>query len=370
MGVARGKAHPHNYFGHHILPMNFLCLPQSMLCQYHATHVLKIPGFSGSGGGGPDTPSHLPSLLLEFLRDVITILDPELGRALITSLTVSGNSPQYISNNESLQFVYLDCIGECLEALETLKVLEKPENDSDSQYESDHASSGSRRAGAEACERAMAMVYTLLSMVCGSAEMMRLTKKVETVFHALLRASYSLGVGPPVKFDVGRIYGCLLGRPNTFLISRLQEVEEFLRLNGTSEERLVSTSSSLVHASTPHRILGGGVGGSRGPPPGSEVVKAEWRDRFYSTLFDHQHLLETVLDKGLHFIYTGNLRELATLMSKPEYVPLRPVLLLLGWDRYTATGSGKELLDVLWPMEVRVHDQTLFLTRGEAGGGV
>lgn len=318
-----------------------------MLCQYHATHVLKIPGLST----GQDMPSHLAGFLLDFLHDVITILDPELGRALITDLTVPGNSPQYISSNESLQFVYLDCISECLEALESLKVPEKPENDSDSQYESDHASSGSRQT-VEACDRAMTMVYALLSMVCGSAEMMRLTKKVETIFHTLLQASYNLGAGPPVKFNVGRIYGCLLGRSHTFLIKRLQEVEEFLRLNA---DHLVSASPPGATRS-PSRLLEvdeeGGTWASRGPPPGSEVAMAEWRDRFYSTMYDQRHFLEAVLDRGLTFILTGNLRELSNLMSKTEYVPLRPVLLLLGWDRYAATGSGKELLDVLWPMEV------------------
>lgn len=326
-----------------------------MLCQYHAAHVLKIPGFSiGSGGSGQDAPHHLPSILLEFLHDVITILDPELGRALITSLTVPGNPPQYINNNETLQFVYLDCIGECLEALDTLKVPDRPENDSDSQYESDHASSGSK-SSLEACERAMSMVYTLLSMVCGCAEMMRLTKKVDTVFHSLLQASYNLGTGSLLKFNVGRIYGCLLGRPNLFLMNRLQEVEEYLRLNGGAPEDHLVNTGGIPAATSPSRLPGVGEdGGVVGPPQGggTEVVKTEWRDRFFNALFDHQHFLETVLDRGLHFIYTGNLQELANLMSKPEYVPLRPVLLLLGWDRYAATGSGKELLDALWPMEV------------------
>ena len=41
------------------------------------------------------------------------------------------------------------------------------------------------------------------------------------------------------------------------------------------------------------------------------------------------------------------------MVSHPEHAPLRPILLLLGWDRYPAVGSGKELLDTLWPLEVR-----------------
>ena len=262
-----------------------------------------------------------------------------------------------MSNNESLQFVYLDCLVECLDALDSLKcVTEKPGNDSDSQYESDHASSGGGvRQNAEACERAMGMVYTLLSMVDGSVEMMRLTKRVETIFHTLLKAEYNIGSGgPPVKFDVGRVYGCLLGRPTPFLISRLQEVEEYLRLNAVCESSVVA-SPGARHTHTRlldvNKEVGAAVGG-RSPSPLGEVLREEWRNRFYSALFDHKHLLEMVLERGLHLVYTGKLQELSDLMSKPEHVPLRPLLLLLGWDRYSATGSGKELLDSLWPMEV------------------
>lgn len=58
-------------------------------------------------------------------------------------------------------------------------------------------------------------------------------------------------------------------------------------------------------------------------------------------------------DKGLQLVFTGNLSELSQLMSHPEHAPLRPLLLLLGWDRYPTAGSGKGLLDALWPSEVR-----------------
>lgn len=336
------------------------CLSQSMLCQYHATHVLKIPGSSASF----EAVSHqLPSILVSYLHDVITILNPALGHALITNLTVTSSGSQYVHNNETLQFIYLDCINECLEVLDTLHVSDKQGNDSDSQYESDHASSGIHLTGTE-CEKAVSMVYLLLSMISGSPEMIRLTKKVDTLFHTLLQASYRVGTptGEPVRFDVGRMYGCLLGRSNTFLISRLQEVEEFLRLNRSSNESYGLLMSSPVsaarhshHATTqlPGVEEEVGVADVGSPPPCSDVVRAEWKDRFYNAMFDHKHLLETVLDRGLHLIYTGKLRELSGLMMKSEFIPLRPVLLLLGWDRYVSTGSGKELLDVLWPMEVK-----------------
>ena len=53
----------------------------------------------------------------------------------------------------------------------------------------------------------------------------------------------------------------------------------------------------------------------------------------------------------------GRLKEVSELLSKPEYTPLRPILLLLGWDVYVAEGSGKELTDALWPSQVTQHSQ-------------
>lgn len=60
-------------------------------------------------------------------------------------------------------------------------------------------------------------------------------------------------------------------------------------------------------------------------------------------------------DIGLQLIRVGKLTELSQLLSQPEYAPLRPALLLLGWDVYVAEGSGKELTEALWPSQVSCH---------------
>ena len=41
--------------------------------------------------------------------------------------------------------------------------------------------------------------------------------------------------------------------------------------------------------------------------------------------------------------------KLAELISDPVYSCIKPLLLLLGWDRYPDVGSGQKLLDILWP---------------------
>lgn len=358
--------------------------PQNSLCQYHSLHVLLIPGTSY------DSIPALPSPLLTFLHDVITMQDPVLGHALITSLTVSQSSSfsaslssQHMINNESLQLVYLDCIYKCLEVLDALCVsaMEGREgNDSDSQYESDYTSSSFAVVGASGrSEKAVSMVYTLLSMVEAKPGMMQLTKKIDTLFHTLLQARYpvsgggtSVGRSGPhvLAFDPGQIYSCLLGCSNGFLISRLHQVEEFLWVNRAFKGS--SLSSSPLSSRYAHTLASELAGvrekdeeeeGSvrsvdaqcRGSKSADVAAKQEWKDRFYAAMFDNKHLLESVLERGLQLIYTGKLQELSRLMMTPEFIPLRPVLLLLGWDRYTAVGSGKELLDVLWPMEVRQH---------------
>ena len=306
----------------------------------------------------------LSTLILSFLHDIITILNPALGHALIMNLTVSSNSSQYVANNESLQFVYLECISECLEVLESLGATEAPENDDDSQYESDQpSSSGLHLTGTER-ERAVAMIYTLLSMINAGPGMVRFTKKIDTIFHTLLQmSSSSRNVGLPATFEVRCIYACLLGRPNTFLISRLHQVEEFWRSNQVSEGTHQSHVSPASRGSSRDHLhdattttneedkIGVASHRTRSSDVKYEIAKVEWKDRFYDAMFDHKHLLENVLDRGLQLIYTGKLQELSQLMLKPEFIPLRPVLLLLGWDRYATSGSGRELLDVLWPME-------------------
>ena len=295
-------------------------------------------------------------------------------------------SAQHVSNNESLQCVYLDCISECLEALDALKALVAHEGgeDSDSQYESDHTSSSTAAARGRSTtgrfEKVVSMIYTLLSMVEAQPGMIRLTKKIDSLFATLLQASYPMAAKQSagqdkadpvvVTFEPGRIYACLLGRSNGFLINRLYEVEDYLRRKRVAEESPFVVPPQARYGSLPklgeHKNEGSGDAGedsgnsscTKGIQTGQSPVdtsKDEWKDRFYGAMYENKHLLESVLERGLQLICTGHLQEVARLMDRIEFIPLRPVLLLLGWDRYSAVGSGKELLDALWPMEVCMH---------------
>jgi len=289
--------------------------------------VLQVPGSTY------DTVPALSSASLTFLHEVITMQDPSLGHSLIQSLTItlpSHDEPssvtltsQHASNNESLQSVYLDCIGECLEALDALKAAAaaaREGEDSDSQYESDHASSSTIAKGSAKgrFEKAVSMVYTLLSMVEAQPGMMRLTKRVDALFATLLQASYPLGTHRSkgqdkprpvvVTFDPGKLYACLLGRSNGYLISRLSEVEDYLRRKRVAEESSLvisqAWSGSLPRPGGANREEKGSIGAREDPEIGEgqqtvSTSKDEWKDRFYDGVFENKHLLESVLERGL-----------------------------------------------------------------------
>ena len=297
-----------------------------------------------------DTVPQLQPLILQFLHDVITSLSPTLGHALITSLMIPTGST-YLANNEALQMIYIECINETLEGLSQAKVSEIADNDSsyDSQYESDHPSSETHKGLFKECEKKVAFVYTLLSLIDPSNEMTRITNRLDRIFHTLLKTTFKIGPGTSLRFKTGKVYACLLGRSSPLLINRLHEVEEYLRMNRGfdhhEEEGDTSPTAMSVHDGHPQHPR------HKEAPSLQEI---EWKERFYQALYDHKHLLESVIDNGLQLVFTGKLSELSERMLRSEYVPLRPVLLLLGWDRYSAAGSGRELLDSLWPMEVSI----------------
>ena len=202
-------------------------------------------------------------------------LSPALSHALIKSMTVE-NDTNYLSNNEALQSTYVNGIMDCLDMLKQMKAPENLETDSsyDSQYESDHATSGVRNTYKQ-CENLIAKVYDLLALVDPSPQMSRLEKKIDRVFLDLLRSTYVISPECTVAFEIGRIYSCLLGRPTPFLINRLHEVEEYLRINQATEEGVAS----------------GGLKMRVSERSDSE----EWRELFYEALYDKKHPLESVV---------------------------------------------------------------------------
>ena len=211
-------------------------------------------------------------------------LSPASGHTLIKSMTVE-DDPDYLANNEALQSIYIDCITENLEMLSQLKSPESLETDSsyDSQYESDHATSGMQSVYKQ-CEKIFTTIYDLLSLVDPSPKMLKLAKKIDKLFHLLLRSKYSIGPERTIVFESGRIYSCLLGRSTPFLINRLHEVEEYLRTNWAAEEGVASRGLETRVLET-----------RRSDRSDSE----EWRGLFYEALYNKRHPLESIMVRSI-----------------------------------------------------------------------
>lgn len=298
---------------------------------------------------------------MTFIHDVLTTVSPSLGHALIMSLTVP-DSPAYIANNESLQLIYIECINDCLEMITKLKCVDSLDQDSsyDSQYESDQPTSGQGRTQAES-ERLTVMIYTLLALMDPTQDMVRLTKKIDGVFHTLLKMTCIISPQVKVQFETGRIYASLIGRSSPFLIKRLHDVEEYLRIHPGVDDTNIPMATDQSSSKELPLQLNLDCGRSL------RESKAEWRTRFYEALYDNKHILEAALEAGLQLVLTKQLQDLSDMIHHPDHTPLRPVLLLMGWDKYPAVGSGKELLDVLWPAEV-LRDRTEVVVSCGGGG--
>lgn len=234
--------------------------------------MLAIPGTVS------ERVSPFPSTILSFLHNIL-VSRPATGHALICSLTVP-DSHIHLFNNEALQLLYVEAINETLEAILQLKLPEAVETDSDSQYESDHTwttVNQGRQSVTKECRRLTNLVYDLLSFMDPQPDMSRVS--VDKLFVFILELCHQLGPERPIRFDTSRIYSCLLGRSSPYLLKRLHDAEEYIRIKGsrtTDKKNTVTNAWSL-------RVLQ------------YASTTGDWRGMFYHTHHDHKHFLECVL---------------------------------------------------------------------------
>ena len=207
----------------------------------------------------------LPPNVISFLLQVLT-KDPPLGHALISSLRASSTNQHYVSNNESLQLLYLDCIENSLRELNLPSRAAGSRGD-DSQYESDthqHSKPGDLEEDDEKM-RLVERVYTMLSFLDPTPNLSKVMIRLAKILEVLLQASPADG---GTLFTREEIYSCFLGRSSPLLIRRLQEMEGFQRNAGDSaiedEDR-----------------------------EGEAALK--WKKVFFDALQKNQHFLENVM---------------------------------------------------------------------------
>ena len=59
-----------------------------------------------------------------------------------------------------------------------------------------------------------------------------------------------------------------------------------------------------------------------------------------------------VQETSLILIETGQLARLQSLLCPPELAPLRPLVVLVGWDKCADTATAADLLNTLWNPQV------------------
>ena len=232
--------------------------------------MLSIPGTTSE----PVSP--FQSAVLSFLHNVL-ISKPGTGHALIRNLTVP-NSPTHLVNNEALQLLYMDAIQESLEAMLQLKLPEAIETDSDSQYESDHTwttMNQGRQTVTKECQRLTNLVYDLLSFMDPQPDMSRVS--IDKLLVNLLELNHELGPDKPIRFEASSIYSCLLGRSSSYLIQRVHNAEEYVRLKSASNGAGVKSSEWSLRLVT------------------ETSSPQDWRGLFYHAYHDHKHFLECVM---------------------------------------------------------------------------
>ncbi|XP_071795779.1 zinc finger FYVE domain-containing protein 26-like isoform X2 [Asterias amurensis] len=269
-------------------------------------HVQTIHNADGLGNPLPRNPQDLlvTERLRTFLKTVIQ-RDAHLGNSILHQLKLPASSRHH-QHNQSLQQVYLDCIMEDVSTL--------------------------RQSRGDDVAKIIARIYKVLSMLDPTENMKDL--QVELLFLNVLnltRAPYNL-------LRIPSLYSSLLGRDTPYLI------KEFCRLEG--RERIEELNGELRISNSKLEVLSQEL---RITLRLAQMADRElaWKEMFHCALLRERHVLANVVDTSLSFIRDGMYDELVTLLSPDEFAPLKPLVLLLGWNYVYSCDSANNLLDAL-----------------------
>ena len=176
-----------------------------------------------------------------------------MAHVLISYLTVA-NRPHYLTNNELLQLLYIDCIDVYFGRLEKLCRRASSTEDPNLHKEISELSS---------------KIHSILSLVDPLPDMTRFFKRLDSTLVKLIQLDFK----NPAKeglFTFSSVYSCFLGRSSPMLIQRLQDIEEFLKghSGGQAEEEVAKEYSSN---------------------------EERWEAELYKTLRSNHHFLERIM---------------------------------------------------------------------------
>ncbi|XP_078590684.1 zinc finger FYVE domain-containing protein 26-like isoform X2 [Branchiostoma floridae x Branchiostoma japonicum] len=262
------------------------------------------------------TLTGLSTEALSFLKAVLQET-PTLGHAILAHLTVSEDREMYLQHNQALQKLYIDCVFEDLKTLNNLK-----EN-------GDHT-----ERSRDICRH----LYDILALLNPSRDMVDL--KLQDLFSELL--SFVNRDQPCLQRSA--INSCLLGRQDSWLLEEFAAVENELRIRPSRQryaERVMSGSEESNKDETDDQVITMAM-------TNGEDRMAVWQNLFFRCLRGQRHILEDVVSTAVFLVKSGQFAELATLLAPAEFQPLRPLVLLLGWNHCYGCHNISRLMDGLW----------------------
>lgn len=153
----------------------------------------------------------LSSNSIQFLKGLLD-QDPEFGHAIISQL--NSKAKTFLENNQTLQELYISGIQQLLGKLARC----------------DARNTG--KADLEIVDSMKNQLYTMLSVMNPTPEMVSLLSPLESLFTSLIQHSKSLETP---QLDIGNLYSSLLQRPTSFLLQNFCNVENNLRFNSDVE---------------------------------------------------------------------------------------------------------------------------------------
>ncbi|XP_070571338.1 zinc finger FYVE domain-containing protein 26-like isoform X2 [Ptychodera flava] len=280
------------------------------LYNYH-NHVLACEDGSSKSVG--DIPS-LTAASLVVLKKTLQ-RDPVLAHTIINYLTKK--NVDHLENNTALQQLYVDSITEDLAALKS-QCDSKDTSSTEVNVTSNHL-----------CQTLMLFDPT---QDMNSLQIQRLFWEISTLIqnHQIIEEQ--------------DIYSALLGRDTSFLMQQYCLVQNEFR-------------SDLLKTS--------------GRPSVKEDVRVNlqlsqcenrtnaWKDMFHMCVKSESHMLESTVETALELIKEGLFDDLKSLLEPSDFKPLKPLVLLFGWNYCFNCVTATQLLDALW-VNQDIKTQPLF----------
>lgn len=173
--------------------------------------------------------SDLPSSTLSFLKQLLSD-SPQFGRAVVNDLTSKGKG--FLKNNQLLQQLYLDVIGEQLKALDG-------QAGETCTYTTQLNTEGSTQDSEAKCCK---LIYQMLSYMNPTPEMLSLSERLDELFKDLInrinRHEHSC-------LDKGTLYSCLLSQSTTYLIEKFCSIENQMRFLVEGHPKLPLSRSAV-----------------------------------------------------------------------------------------------------------------------------